>query len=368
MKSIYIYIHYPFCVRKCPYCSFYSLPKSPCDIHLTELNFDENLLKIYKTQLDYYHNFTSDCTVQTIFFGGGTPSLASEIFLSEIINYIGKKWHVIDDPEISIEVNPSSATKAKFVSYKNIGINRLSIGVQSLQDDELKFLGRLHNAKTALQTVEYGKEFFENISADFIYGLPNHTPEIWLKNLSQIVDLGLPHYSLYQLTIEKNTPFFQDVKFRKFSPVNDTIESKLFLQTRKFMRAQKVPAYEVSNFAKPGFECQHNLSYWTGKNYIGIGPSAQGRVCNTAFACDIKNWEKICIEKLSDTEKSEEIILTNLRCKYGLKIKNLPKNILNFSSIKNMEKFIKYNEKNQSLKMTENGFLFFNSVIEKIIQ
>ncbi len=328
---------------------------------------EDELIKTYKSQLDYYHKFSSDCAVETIFFGGGTPSLAPIKFLSEIIGYICKKWSVSNAAEISIEVNPSSSTEEKFTAYKAMGINRLSVGIQSFRDDELKFLGRLHDAKTALRTIENGKRLFDNISADFIYGLPNHTPEIWLENLSAIVGLDLPHYSLYQLTIEKSTPFFTEVKRGKFSPINDADESRLFLQTRKFMRAKKIPPYEVSNFAKPGFECKHNLSYWTNGNYMGVGPSAQGRIGHAAFSCDTKDWGKIRTEKLSDIEKSEEIILTNLRSKYGLDISGLPTNILNFSAIKNLRKFIRHNEKKQSLKMTEKGFLFFNSIVEKII-
>jgi oxygen-independent coproporphyrinogen-3 oxidase len=343
------------------------LQKSACTASNYGKISDDDLIDIYKSQLDYYHKFSPNYSVETIFFGGGTPSLASEKLLSEVIKYIEKKWVIKSDVEISIEANPSSSTAEKFAAYKSIGINRLSIGIQSLHDDELKFLGRIHDAKTALQTIENGIKFFENISADFIYGLPNHTSEIWLKNLSQIIDIGLPHYSLYQLTIEKNTSFFNSVKCGKISPINDVIEAKLFSQTRKFMRAKKIPAYEVSNFAKYGFECKHNLSYWTGADYIGIGPSAQGRIGHTAFTCDTIDWKKIRTEKLSVVEKSEELILTNLRCKYGLKIDILPKNILDLSAIKEMQKFIKYNEKNQSLKMTEKGFLFFNSVVEKII-
>ena len=364
MKSIYIYIHYPFCSSICPYCNFYSL------VNTTERNSakDQKLFDLYKSQLDYYYNFSNDAIVQTIFFGGGTPSLASIDLLSNIINYIYTKWKVTVNPEISIEVNPFSSSPENFLNYKSIGINRISIGVQSLNDNELKFLGRLHSAKIALQTIENAYKYFSNISADFIYGIPHHTPDIWIKNLEEIVDLKLPHYSLYQLTIEKHTPFFDFVKNGKLKPTSDLIQAKLFTETRKIMRKNKIAPYEISNFAKPGFICKHNLAYWTNQNYIGIGPSAESRIDNLAFKNSILKWDKIVVEKLTKNQKSEEIILTNLRSKYGLYITETISNVLNVNNIKKLSKYIKYNEKQNHLKMTEKGFLYFNSIIDAIIK
>ena len=350
----------------CPYCNFFSLIKN---VNATGQYFDDNqLFQLYKSQLNYYYNFSSDSIVQTIFFGGGTPSLSGINFLSDIIEYIYRKWHITKNPEISIEVNPSSSDQMKFSNYKQIGINRLSIGVQSLNDDELKFLGRIHSSKIALNAISYAVKYFNNVSVDFMYGLPNHNLEVWDNRLNEIANLNLPHYSLYQLTIEQGTPFHKFVKKGKFVPANDELQARLFCKTRKFMRKNKIYPYEISNFAKPGFTCKHNLAYWTNQNYIGIGPSAQSRIDNFAFVNSQTDWNKIKMEKLSQYEKSEEIILTNLRSKYGLKLTNYLVDILDFDVINNLSDYVKYNKQKNTLKMTEKGFLYFNTVIEKILR
>ncbi len=367
MKSIYIYIHYPFCESKCPYCSFYSLFRNLKANSCYGLD-DLKLFDIYKKHIDYYFKFTSDSVVKSIFFGGGTPSVASMDFLSKIIQYICDKWKidVKDIPEISIEVNPSSVNESKFIDYKNIGFNRISVGVQSLNDDELKFLGRIHNSEQAVKVIDYATKYFDNVSADFIYGLPNHNLDLWEQNLNKILDLGLNHYSLYQLTIEDGTKFKNMVNNKVFDVIDENIEADLFLKTLDIM-AGRLPYYEVSNFAKDGFECKHNLSYWTGKNYIGIGPSAESRVGLYSFRNDTNDYDNIICEKLSDYEKSEELILTSLRCKYGLDINILSVDILDYEAIDKLSDFVIFNKAKNRLFMTNKGLLYFNTIIEKII-
>jgi len=244
--SLAVYIHYPFCLRKCRYCAFASRAAEPQD--LTELYLKE--LSAYPKR-----------EVSSVYFGGGTPSLMSVESVAKLLARLRPSG------EVTLEANPATIDKAKMRALRAAGVNRLSVGVQSLDDSELQFLGRVHTARQALETLDAAREAFDNINADFIYGLPGQSVSDWARSLEKIAALDLPHYSLYQLTHEKGTPI------GKLAPIDEDVAAKMFSLAPKVLRQ-----YEVSNFARPGFEGQHNLNYWRGGEYIGLGPGAAGRV------------------------------------------------------------------------------------------
>jgi len=301
-SKISLYIHWPYCLSKCPYCDFSSRVCSHID--------EEILWRGYQRDLEL---FLTDRPVQTIFFGGGTPSLMSVAFADKIINTVAKKAIICSDAEITMEANPDAIDLEKMKAFHAVGINRLSLGVQSLNDSDLDFLGRKHTSQTALQRIKEAQSVFNRINIDLIYARPNQTATQWEAELKQALSLGLTHYSLYQLTIEEKTVFGR----KKISPVPDEVAADLYRLTDKIMNNAKIPAYEVSNYAAPGQECRHNLTYWHGDDYIGIGPAAHGRIGMTASQnpTDISKWlnNGPHTEKLTSAEKMTEKLLMGLR-------------------------------------------------------
>lgn len=317
MTNFGIYIHWPFCRSKCPYCDFVSIPSKSC-------NFDE-WGKAYEKSLENYAETTSGKTVSSIFFGGGTPSLISYELISFVIETIRSHWNVSDDAEVSAEVNPCSIDRDKMLAFRRAGINRLSVGVQSLDDKNLKFLGRLHTSEQATVVLKEAKTIFPILSADFIYALPNQTFQDWKNELDLILNSGLnlKHLSLYQLTIEEGSFFYK----KGIRPVEDDLAADMFDLTNRMTYQAGLERYEVSNHAVRGYECRHNLLYWNGGEWIGIGPSAHGRftIKNRFYATiqdknvyqwllDQKNEEII----LTPKEKAIELILMGLRTRDGI--------------------------------------------------
>ncbi|MBO4521234.1 MAG: radical SAM family heme chaperone HemW [Alphaproteobacteria bacterium] len=310
-----VYIHWPFCRSKCPYCDFVSLPAK---------NFDFNAWKsAYAASLKSYAGRLSDKTVASIFFGGGTPSLMSAELVSFVIETIKSLWPVAEETEISMEVNPCSVDYEKMTAFRKAGVNRLSVGVQSLNDKSLKFLGRLHTAEQALEILKTAKTIFPRLSADFIYALPDQSLSDWQNELSAILELNLKHLSLYQLTIEEGTFFYK----KGVRPVEDDLAADMFELTDRMMYQAGLERYEVSNHAAPGHECKHNLLYWQGGEWIGIGPAAHGRfTIGGQFHAVAQNstpqkWleTQACEETtLSTTEKAQELIFMALRTREGL--------------------------------------------------
>ena len=270
-KKLAIYIHWPFCESLCPYCDFNS--------HVTEQN--DNFILGYLKQIDYFVNkiTVEDFEVQTIFFGGGTPSLMKPKEIHLLINYIQKTFNCVKNLEITIECNPSSVENKKLVSFAESGVNRVSLGVQALNDNDLKWLGRKHNTEQAIEAIEIAKSVFDNFSFDLIYGREGQNVENWITELKTAVGLAPKHLSLYTLTIEKGTPFFTQARNGKIVlPTEKEIE-EIFLQTNNFMKEKGFERYEVSNFAKAQyFQSRHNLMYWEVQDYIGIGAGAHGRI------------------------------------------------------------------------------------------
>lgn len=271
LKETALYVHWPYCLSKCPYCDFNShvLPG-----RVLETRFVNAL----RRELLFHHDQLGDREITSIFLGGGTPSLMASRTIARILSYIKKEFKVADDAEITLEVNPSSAEKRKFASYKSMGITRLSIGVQSFKDDGLEFLGRVHNVRTAIASIESAHQYFTNFSIDLIYARPGQTRDSWMQELATALSFDVPHMSLYELTIEPDTKFETLVRNGKMKVMNNDDAADLYEFTQEFMNTAGRPAYEVSNHALPGFESKHNLNYWRYGDYIGIGPGAHTRI------------------------------------------------------------------------------------------
>ena len=272
--SLGIYIHWPYCRSKCPYCDFY---KQVCK----NVPQDE-IVSDYLKELDFYHQLTSNRKVGSIFFGGGTPSLMEPKQISRLIDYIAKLWSLDSKVEISLEANPNSDYPQMFQNLHQAGINRLSLGVQALSDEDLRFLGRTHNLKQAYQAIDEVLQNFDNHSIDLIYARPKQTLSAWEAELKQAASLGLKHISLYQLTIEEGTVFAK----KGILPLDEDLATEMYLLTEDILAPLGYQKYEVSNYAQAGFESKHNLLYWTGGEYIGVGPSAHGRL--TVFNGNLK--------------------------------------------------------------------------------
>jgi putative oxygen-independent coproporphyrinogen III oxidase len=269
--EIGIYIHWPFCEKKCPYCDFNS--------HVRDNINHLKWLKAYLNELRYYASETSERVISSVFFGGGTPSLMKPSVIEKILDEIQSLWHCSKDMEVTAEANPSSSETQLFKDFRGAGINRLSIGVQSLNNQSLMFLGRLHNADDARKAIKAATKIFPRISFDLIYALPGQTPITWKKELASAIKIAEGHLSLYQLTIEPGTEFHK----KRIKAANEDIGAALYELTQEIIDNAGLPAYEISNHAKKGQESRHNLIYWRGGDYLGIGPGAHARIANQKY-------------------------------------------------------------------------------------
>ena len=265
-----VYIHWPFCASMCPYCDFNSHVRDSID----HRRWRTALL----SELNHFALETSARTVTSIFFGGGTPSLMAPETAAALIAAVGKRWHTVDDLEITLEANPNSAEAGRFRAFRDAGVNRLSIGVQSFRDQNLSFLGRRHSVAEAKDALKMGSDVFPRFSFDLIYGLAGQSPRDWSRELDEALEyaqsLGAEHLSLYQLTIEPGTPFYRD----GVKAAGGDVGAGLYEITQEKLNEAGLPAYEISNHARPGSECRHNLNIWRGGAYAGIGPGAHGRL------------------------------------------------------------------------------------------
>lgn len=264
-----LYIHWPFCAKKCPYCDFNSHVRAGVDVAA----WQAALIADMRAEAEV----AGGEALTSIFFGGGTPSLMPPALVAALLTEAERLWGFAPDIEFTLEANPSSVEAANFAALASAGINRVSLGVQSLDDAELRFLGRLHGAKEALAALETAQEQFERVSFDLIYALPGHTPELWHDCLTRALGFGTGHLSLYQLTIEPGTRFASDVRRGRLVPLDNDDAAQLFDITQELTGAAGLPAYETSNHARAGEESRHNLVYWRYQDYAGIGPGAHGR-------------------------------------------------------------------------------------------
>lgn len=372
MNNFGVYVHFPYCRSKCPYCDFYSRA-------VKDLN-DSELTAAYVSALQKQARNTPDKVVSSIFFGGGTPSLASAGFIETVIKTVKNLWRTAAFLEISLEGNPDSLSVDKMLGFNQAGVNRLSVGVQSLRDENLKFLGRRHDARKALETLEEARKIYDNLSADFIYALPNRTNREWLEDLRRILALNLPHLSLYQLALEEGSFFY---KQNKITLPDEETAAFLFELTGDLTAQKGYERYEVSNFAQEGYACRHNLLYWTGGEYVGVGAGACGRYEKdgvfyaTQDVRDAAAWLKTQESEkqvLSLQERAEELILTGLRLKKGVSravFKDITgqelDSFLNLSSVRTLcaENLIACDS--DSLRATDKGVLILNYLITELL-
>jgi oxygen-independent coproporphyrinogen-3 oxidase len=266
-----VYVHWPFCLSKCPYCDFNS--------HVRRAAIDEpRFVRAFAAEIATTAARAPDRTVSTIFFGGGTPSLMQPATVGAILEAIARHWRVAPDVEITIEANPTSVEASRFRGYRAAGVNRVSLGVQALDDRVLGALGRMHSADEAIAAVRIAQSIFERTSFDLIYARPEQTPQGWTDELTRALAHAGEHLSLYQLTVEPDTPFAALYAAGKLKIPDDDTARTLYDATQEVCAAHGLPAYEISNHARPGAECRHNLIYWRAHEYAGIGPGAHGRL------------------------------------------------------------------------------------------
>lgn len=365
-----IYIHWPFCKSKCPYCDFNS--------HVAESIDHQRWLKAYLTELDYWANQTSDRTVSSIFLGGGTPSLMKPETVQGIIDFIQSKWRMTNACEITLEANPTSIEADKFQGFRAVGINRVSIGVQSLNAADLKFLGREHNPEQARAAIELAAKTFDRFSFDLIYARPNQTVESWKSELQDALKMAGNHLSLYQLTIEQGTPFFTRHARGEFQVPEQDHAADLYDVTQEIMEQAGLPAYEVSNHARPGEESRHNLTYWHYDDYIGVGPGAHGRVTldGQKFATRTHRAPELWMERVerdrhghyphnpvSATAELQERIMMGLRLKEGIPAVQVPSEIFQGERFKKLVSEGFMADRRDVLVTTPQGFKCLNAVL-----
>lgn len=268
--SFGIYIHWPFCKSKCPYCDFNS--------HVSERIEHSRWTAAYLKEIDVWADLTKGRVVDTVFFGGGTPSLMQADTVAEILAHIQKKWQVSNNWEVTLEANPTSFETEKFRDFYAAGVNRVSIGVQSLYEEDLKFLGREHSPDQARFAISEAQKIFSRVSFDLIYARPKQTLDAWRAELNEAIHMASGHMSLYQLTIEQGTPFHTRHARGEFKIPEQDLAADLFDMTQEMMSSAGMPAYEISNHAAEGQESRHNLIYWRYDDYAGIGPGAHGRL------------------------------------------------------------------------------------------
>lgn len=321
-----IYVHWPFCAAKCPYCDFNS--------HVRHQPVDQpRFVQAFLKEMATMRRMTGSRTVTSIFMGGGTPSLMAPETVDAILNGIARHWHVPDGIEITMEANPSSVEAERFRGYRAAGVNRVSLGVQALNDRDLKFLGRLHDVADALKAIRLARDIFPRMSFDLIYARPNQTVEDWDRELKEAVSYAVDHLSLYQLTIEEGTPFYGLHKAGKLIVPDGEQSAVLYEATQEITEREGMPAYEVSNHARPGSESRHNLTYWRYGDYVGIGPGAHGRLTTggakiaTATERKPESWLSLVEaeghgmvdqELLEREAQADELLLMGLRLKEGI--------------------------------------------------
>ena len=347
-KPFSIYIHWPYCLSKCPYCDFASCPTHKIDEEFLWQGYERDILSLPEGR-----------PVHTIFFGGGTPSLMSGELCQKILNLIRQRHPIETDCEMTMEANPDAIDITKMESFRLAGINRLSIGVQSLLEDDLRFLGRRHSRKTALDRIEEAKQIFSELSIDLIYARPNQTKEAWQEELSEALSLGLNHYSLYQLSVEEGTPFAQ----RGIRVPDEDVAADLYRMTDDIMTQAGLPAYEVSNYATIGHECRHNLTYWRSGDYGAVGPAAHGRMGLWAIQNppNVKVWAEKGGRrtKLTLKERQIEYIMMGMR----LRQEGYPISELNQSGVNEAIRRQWGYEKEGCFFATLEGVLMLNQLI-----
>lgn len=346
-----IYIHVPFCISKCKYCAFFSRACANPDW--------ESYAKKIITEIKHWHNMLGRISVPTIFFGGGTPSLLPTKIFAKIINSVRENFNLLDNAEITIEANPKTLDTVRLREFCDAGANRISIGVQSFDDEKLRFLGRAHNADDARRLIDIAMSQIKNVSADFIYGLPSDSVDDVIKTCDKINKIGISHCSMYELTIEPNTPFG---KMNLQMPSNETM-AEMYTAISKTLKLNR---YEVSNYAVDGAECRHNQNVWDGAPYIGIGDGAAGRILMDNVWYEQMGDGKL-FESLSDSTRATERLITGMRTRRGVFVDDAIKKIIDIEFAKSNPDVIEFRPGNR-IRATDAGILILDNLIERLVK
>mgnify|MGYP001168140220 FL=1 len=376
-----IYIHWPFCEMKCPYCDFNSHVRPEID----QERWKRALLSELATESNLYPNRR----ISSLFFGGGTPSLMEPDTITALLQAVDQYWGLGNDVEITLEANPTSVEKTRFENFRSAGVNRLSIGAQSFDDNALKFLGRTHTAREVIAALDIARTTFPRYSFDLIYCRPKQSMNSWKEELTFALEFTNDHLSLYQLTLERGTPFFSSHRDKEFRMPSENTAASQYEYTRDVLSCAGLFPYEVSNHATPGEECRHNLTYWRYGDYAGIGPGAHGRVSDSGYKSAyhrISNPEKWLLQtektgtglqkknKLTPQEILQEMVLMGLRLTEGLDLAEVKKQTGNpIENWVNPETLMLLVEKDflvfteNKLQATQEGFLRLDSITSKLL-
>ena len=359
-----IYLHIPFCKQACNYCNFH---------FTTSLRYKTELVNALIEEIGLQKDFLQEESIATIYFGGGTPSLLTLDECGAILKKIREEFNIDDGVEITLEANPDNISKENLVAWKDSGINRLSIGIQSFFEEDLIWMNRAHTASEAIDNLQLAITEFKNISIDLIYGSPLLSDDMWKKNVETAINLNIPHLSCYALTVEEKTPLHKQILLNKTTDVDIDKQARQFLLLMQWLKQNGYDHYEVSNFAKPGYRSRHNSSYWQGKKYLGLGPSAHSYngVIRKWNVANNNNYIKAInsgtveteTEVLTETEKMNEYIMVSLRTMEGLDLEKI-KSVWGEEKLKTVnERLIRFKENDlvikeaNKIKLTEEGML-----------
>lgn len=372
-----LYLHWPFCAAKCPYCDFNS--------HVSA-NIDQKIWRdAYLSEVERVAALTPDRVLNSVFFGGGTPSLMDPDIVADIIARIKESWTIANDIEITLEANPTSVEAARFKAYGEAGINRVSLGVQALNDADLRRLGRMHSATDARKAFDVARTHFDRVSFDLIYARQGQTLSAWKNELNEALAMAVDHLSLYQLTVEEGTVFGERHARRQLKGLpEDGLAADMFELTRDLTDAHGMPAYEVSNHAKSGSESRHNLIYWRYGDYAGIGPGAHGRLTlgGQKFATEAARFPSAWLtsvaegsvarssERLSGEDQAQEYLLMGLRLKEGISLdryEDLSGSPISFIAIKELADIGMVRQEKDKLTVTDQGVIVLNAILERLL-
>jgi oxygen-independent coproporphyrinogen-3 oxidase len=329
--------------------------------------------------------FYNSYLVRTIYIGGGTPSILQEEDIDILFDTIYKSFKIINNPEITIEVNPGTINERKLKLYRELGINRISTGIQSLQPEELKFLGRIHTSEEAINSIELAEKMgFDNISIDLIYGIPNQTVDSWKATLKQVLDTSIKHISIYGLIYEPGTPLYKALNRGKITPLSEDVELDIFDTSQILLTENGFLWYEISNYSIEGFECKHNLTYWEGGDYLGIGASSHSLIEDERYSntpnigayinlIKMKQSPRVWVQKLLPLDRAKELIILGLRLRKGVLLSDVYKKTgvdilkLYYNSIEKLKDNGLLNFDGNRISLTERGRLLGNLVFEEFI-
>ena len=364
-----IYIHIPFCRQACHYCNFH---------FSTSRGMENEFLNSLLAEIPLQQGFLENETVETVYFGGGTPSLLDAESLLKILRALRKNFSIHPSAEFTLEANPDDINRISLQTWKDAGINRLSIGIQSFYEEDLRWMNRAHTATQAINNLQLALEFFPNITIDLIYGSPGLTDEKWASNVKRVIEMDIPHISCYALTVEPKTALENMIRTHKREPVNPEDQARQFIQLMEWLRAAGYDHYEISNFALPGKRSKHNSAYWEGKKYLGLGPSAhsydganrQWNIANNALYIQALKNGTVPFEQetLTPVQRLNEYIMTSLRTMEGMDLSIVAK-LSDAGTADELRKLSErlireglMKEENSHLILTQEGKLFADGI------